>query len=115
MNKFVLSNQAQSDIDEISDYIPERSIKGAVAVGVAIQKTCAMIGGMPEIGHVVEPIGSELRQMVVSKYRDYVVFYVVTHGIPLILRVLHAKRDIPTLLYEWYGGTEEEYNRYTKK
>ena len=71
-----------------------------------------MIGGMPEVGHVVESIGSELRQMVVSKHRDYVVFYVVTHGIPLVVRVLHAKRDIPTLLHERYGGKEEEYSGY---
>mgnify|MGYP000206329269 CR=1 FL=1 len=59
MNKFVLSNQAQDDIDEIFYYIAKRNVKGAVATGIAIQKTCAMIGGMPEIRHIVEPIGSE--------------------------------------------------------
>jgi len=110
MGKFVLSNQAQADIDEISDYLAERSVKSALAVGAAIYKTCSMIGDMPDIGHTVDSIGSELRQVIVGKYRTYVVFYVVTHGVPLIVRVLHAKRDIPTLLHEWYGGDEQSYS-----
>lgn len=106
MTKFVLTKQAQADIEEISDYISEKNIKGAIAVGAAIQKTCTLISDMPEIGHVVKPIGNELRQIIVSKYPNYAVFYIVTHGTPVIVRVLHGKRNIPTLLHEWYGSKE---------
>ena len=110
MNKYVLTNQAQADIEGITDYLLERSVKSALAVGTAIHKTCRMIGDMPEVGHIVDSIGSDLRQVVVSKYSNYVVFYVLAYGSPLIVRVLHAKRDIPTLLTEWYGNDEGEDN-----
>jgi toxin ParE1/3/4 len=104
MENYVLTNKALVDIEEIVDYLAEESVKSALAVATAIHKTCRMIGDIPDIGHSVDSIGTDLQQITVRKYRNYIVFYIITHSVPLILRVIHAKRDLPTLLSEWYGS-----------
>ena len=109
MGQYTLTNEAESDIVGIVEYINERSPRGAINVAREIRRICSLVGDMPLIGHVVEGVGvGELLHLPAGKYSDYLVFYVVVENTPVIVRVIHAKRDIPTLLNTWYNLGQNE-------
>lgn len=96
MKKYILTRQAEKDIDDIADYIFERSPKASLAVYNEIQRTCMLIGDLPQLGHPVEDIGAdELFQLAAGKYKNYLVIYIIKESIPIMVRVIHAKRDNP--------------------
>lgn len=109
MARYLLTPAAQRDICEITAYIKKNSSRGALAVAREIKRICKLVGSMPYIGHLAEDIGAgELYHLPAGKYANYIIFYVLKDETPVIVRVIHAKRDIPALLSRWYA-TEEFY------
>jgi len=103
MQKYILSKKAEQDIDEIVSYISVDNKKNANKVLLAIRNSCSLIGRMPKIGRVDESIYSkELYYLTVEKFSNYLIFYILIKNKPLIVRVLHAKRNIPTIMKSWY-------------
>jgi len=103
MGLYTLTNKAEDDIEGIVDYINERSPRGAISVAREIHRICSLVGDMPLMGHAVEGImAGELLHLPAGKYSNYLIFYIVVDDAPIVVRVIHAKRDIPTLLKDWY-------------
>ncbi len=103
MKKYILSNQAERDITEIVRYIRKDNLQSAMTMSKAIRRTCILVGRMPHIGRIANDINSgDLYYLPVEKFYNYLVFYILIKKQPLIVRILHTKRDIPTVMKKWY-------------
>ncbi len=94
LSRFLISDDADRDLDEILEYlnpIPERP---ALTVLSAIEKAFFGIADYPYRGAAQSELtriaGQEIRSRLV---RDYRIFYTVGGRVPEILGVLHAARD----------------------
>ncbi len=93
---------AQCDLDGIWEYIAEHDPVAADRVLDAIAALARLLGAQPGLGTRCDHLASGLRQMPVRRY-EYVLFYSpIEEGIRLI-RVLHGRRDIPTIFQEETG------------
>lgn len=89
--KVRLSARSEIDLLEIGDYIAQDSPLRAVAFIRTLRKACDKIGRMPT-GYRERPeLGPGIRSSAVKRY---VIFFVITDGEVLIVRVLHGARDI---------------------
>ncbi len=99
MQKYSLTNEAESDIINIFDYISADNKISAKKVVRSIKSTFDMISDMPHIGRVVHNIDVSFARIVpVRKFHNYVIVYIIIDEAVLIVRVLNARRDIPTIL-----------------
>ena len=104
MARCFLSKRAEQDIEEIVSYIRKDSLQDSLKVMRAIRRTCELVGTMPQIGRKANDIGfEELYYFPVKKFGNYLLFYILMDKRPLILRVLHARRDIPMIMKKWYN------------
>ena len=107
MGRYYLTQEAQNDISEIAAFIKQDSPTSALNVVREIRRACGIVAEMPGIGHLVDDVGAnDLYRLPAGKYTNYIIFYVIEGNQPVVVRVLHAKRDIPTLLEHWYGSGE---------
>jgi plasmid stabilization system protein ParE len=103
MQKYTLSNQAEQDITEIVKYIRKDDLQSARTMSKAIRRTCVLVGRMPHIGRMANDINSgDLYYFPVEKFYNYLVFYILINKQPFIVRVLHSRRDIPSVMKKWY-------------
>jgi toxin ParE1/3/4 len=95
MLSVVRTDQAETDLAEILDYLEERSPQAAERLATAIDDRCGLLSQLPLLGRTREELGSGLRSVVVEQY---VLFYRVTAIAVEILRILHGARDIDTMM-----------------
>lgn len=102
MKPVALRPLAEHDIDEAVDYLFNENPRAALRLLDAIREACDAISRNPGIGSLrfsdVLP-AKGLRFWAVKDF-PYLVFYFERHDRIDVVRVLHAKRDIPTLLLE---------------
>ncbi len=96
MKKFVLTKRAKLDIDEIWDYLAADNIAAAERVITALQGATIRIGKNPGIGHWREELADK-RHRFFLVYSYLIVYRENTKPLQII-RVLHANRDIRSLL-----------------
>lgn len=97
---FVLSAQAEQDIDDIAAYIARDSVEVALRFYDAAWETCSRLASAPNLGklRIVEaPELQGLRSTSVDGFKPFIVFYIPAKAGIRILRVLHGARDIETL------------------
>ncbi len=93
---FVLTPRAEQDIGDIWDYIAADSINAADGVLTALEKAILRLAKTPGIGHLREDLADR-------RHRFFLVFsYLIVYRFetkPLqIIRVLHAARDVQSIL-----------------
>ncbi len=104
MARYFLSKRAEEDIEKIVSYIRKDDSRNSLKVMRAIRQTCELVGTMPQIGCRANDIGfKELYYFPVKRFNNYLLFYILMDKRPLILRVLHARRDIPMIMKKWYN------------
>jgi plasmid stabilization system protein ParE len=96
MKQFVLTPRAEQDISDIWDFIAGDNIEAADRVLEALEQGIAKLAKTPGIGHWREQL-TDKRHWFFLVY-SYLIVY--RHGArPLqIIRVLHAARDVQTIL-----------------
>jgi toxin ParE1/3/4 len=75
------------------------------------EKTFERLAGMPHMGTRYEAENSafaEVRYFPISRFKNYLVFYLRTARGVDVLRVLHGARDIQGILAEEFGVEPEE-------
>jgi toxin ParE1/3/4 len=90
--QIIISEQAEFDLDEISDYIEAQS--GEARTRAVLQKISAEITTLatnPNFGSKRDSLCPNLRSIVVFRY---IVFYEPMQNGVKILRVLHGSRDL---------------------
>jgi plasmid stabilization system protein ParE len=91
---FRLTSQAQGDLNEIADYLRERSPTAAHRVLDALHRTFKTLAENPGIGAHREDLPPGLRMFVPSKpATKYIVFYTTIESGVLITDVIHSARD----------------------
>lgn len=91
MPKYHLTSRADVDLDEIVEFIALDNIDAAVALDDRFSEIFEMLGDNPKIGRERPELDYGLRSFPVG---SYVVFYRAWSSEVLIVRVLHAARDL---------------------
>jgi toxin ParE1/3/4 len=92
-----LSAKAEADLHEIWSHLFADSGSGDVADRVtdSITELFLTLAKNPHIGRLRPDLTAEVRSFPVG---SYVVFYRIETGVVVVVRVLHGRRDIPSLL-----------------
>ena len=95
MLSVVRTDQAETDLAEILDYLEERDPQAAERLATAIDDRRSLLSQLPLMGRTREEVGPGLRSVVIEQY---VLFYRVTATAVEVLRTLHGDRDIDTIM-----------------
>lgn len=102
MKRFLLTPLAEQDLNEIWDYIGDDSLEAANRVLGTIETAIQRLTEHPGLGHLREDL-ADSRHRFYPVYSYLIVFRPGTDPLEII-RVLHAARDVQTIL----GLTSEE-------
>jgi toxin ParE1/3/4 len=96
VKSFVLTPLAQRDLDELWEYVANDNIEAATRVLDGLETSIRRLARNPGIGHVREDLADRRHRFFpVGNY--LVVYRYPTHPLQVI-RVLHASRDVQSLL-----------------
>jgi len=99
----VLRDRASRDLDDaVAHYLSEDAVDAALGLVDALQDAFALLGRHPAIGtshYAYELDIPGLRSWSLARF-PYIVFYVERESHVDVWRVLHGRRDIPTLMQE---------------
>ncbi|MCX6613312.1 MAG: type II toxin-antitoxin system RelE/ParE family toxin [Acidobacteria bacterium] len=93
---FVLTPRAEQDIGDIWDYIAEDNVDAADRVLTALEKAIRRLAKTPGIGHFREDL-ADRRHRFFLVYSYLIVYRYETKPLQII-RVLHAARDVQSIL-----------------
>jgi toxin ParE1/3/4 len=96
---FVLSDQAEADIDACAEYLAHQSIELGARFYDATWSTLESLADTPAKGRLREFAGTDLAQVrswPISGFEAMLVFYVPVDSGIRVLRVLRGARDIDT-------------------
>jgi antitoxin ParD1/3/4/toxin ParE1/3/4 len=96
MTRFVLTQRARQDIGDIWDYIAEDNIDAADRVLDALSGAMMKLAQNPGMGHWREEL-TDKRHRFLMVYSYLIVYRYETTPLQIV-RVLHAARDIQSLL-----------------
>lgn len=94
MSRLEFTLLASQDLDEIHDYIAERSPQRALHFIDRLQKRCFSLADTPGQGRRRDELAAGLRSVAEG---NYVIFYRRIEEGVMIMRVLHGARDIQSL------------------
>jgi len=97
MNPFILSPQAATDVEELTDYHAAHSRKFASKRATALRKTFRVVGRNPRCGTPVAVGRCRMRRIAVMKH---LVFFRDTPTGVEIIRVLDGRRLIDDSLFD---------------
>jgi len=88
----VLAPLARRDIKDLADYIGAQDTAAALRLLRRIEKTIQLLAQRPHVGPLaMQSYSMPMRRMSVP---PYIVFYSTTKTELIVLRVLHASRDL---------------------
>jgi toxin ParE1/3/4 len=94
MNRYRVSDQARSDLDDIWFYIAQDNPEAADKFILKIISRFPRLAAMPHLGRQREELSPRLRSFPVGRY---VIFYRPLYNGVEIVRVLNGARDLPPL------------------
>lgn len=94
MSQVQFTPEASQDLIDIADYLSQYNPATAQRVIDEVERTCRTLGNNPGLGRSREDLGPGLRSSVSGKY--VIIFRAAPNGIEVI-RVLHGRRNIPTV------------------
>ena len=101
MKRFLLSPYASRDLDEVISYLESFPVEPANRIGSSMRRMLENIGEYPLRGpaqsELTRIMGFEVRSRLVASYR---VLYRAGPAVPEIIGILHAARDVPTIMAE---------------
>ncbi|MGF1633347.1 MAG: type II toxin-antitoxin system RelE/ParE family toxin [Phycisphaerae bacterium] len=94
---YVVSPEADADMDAISDSIAERSVDVAIDFYTACREHFELIADLPGIGtarSTHDPLLRGLRSVPMKRFSSHVIFFLPREDDVLIVRILHGARDL---------------------
>jgi len=96
MKRLVLAPKARADLLDIDAYIAERNPLAAERLIERLIQAMTSLAAMPKMGRTCEDLGlPAVRRFVVEKHH---IFYVVDRQGIKVVRVIHGRRDVPTVV-----------------
>jgi toxin ParE1/3/4 len=92
---YVLSAEAEADLEEIGDYIARENPVRAVSFIDEIEATCQKLAEQPLMGRSRDELRPSLRSF---PHGAYLVFYRPLDNGVVVVRVLHGRRNLSRLL-----------------
>jgi plasmid stabilization system protein ParE len=100
-SKYRLTNRAILDLQEIADYLSDRSTSASSNVVESLYETFRTVAQNPAIGESLDHYRAGMRKsMGIRPAHSYIVVYRELRGRVAITRVLHAARDWVALVQE---------------
>ena len=96
MKGFVLTPRAKQDVGDIWDYIADDNIEAADRVINALETTMIKLAKSPGIGHSREEL-TDKRHRFFLVYSYLIIYQLETKPLQII-RILHASRDVQSIL-----------------
>jgi toxin ParE1/3/4 len=99
--RIFISPKASQDIDEHFTYISQTNLDAALGFFDAVRQTIARLASMPGLGSpylVNNQSLLGLRKWAVKGFDNYLIFYLHQEEFLEVVRILHATRDLPTIL-----------------
>jgi plasmid stabilization system protein ParE len=96
VSNYGLTPEAQSNVDEIADFIAEESVDAAIRVLEALEDAFQQLAEMPEMEHTREDLTD--RPVKFWSVFSYLVVYDPASRPMTVLAVLHGARDVAKLL-----------------
>jgi toxin ParE1/3/4 len=91
MTRYSLTSRADVDLDEIIEYIASDNVDAALSVDYRFTQIFEMLTENPKIGRDRPEIESGIRSFPEG---SYLILYRLLAGEVIIVRVLHAARDL---------------------
>ncbi|MEQ1603342.1 MAG: type II toxin-antitoxin system RelE/ParE family toxin [Pyrinomonadaceae bacterium] len=91
MLKYLTTDQADKDIDEIVDYIAGRNVVAAISLDRSFYDVFEMFADNPEAGRERRELREDLRSFPCG---SYIILYRLWAGNVMILRIVHGARDL---------------------
>lgn len=101
--RIIITPRASLDLDEQFAYIAQDNINAALRFFDSARQTFSQLARTPGIGspyNVTNPRLVDLRKWAVSGFEKHLIFYLSQDDSIVVVRILHAARDIPTILQE---------------
>ena len=96
MKRLILAPKARADLFDIDTYIAERNPLAAERLIERLIQAMKILSQMPEMGRQCDDLGlPSVRRFVVEKHH---IFYVIDGKGIKVVRVIHGRRDVPTVL-----------------
>jgi len=105
--RLALKPQADRDINNQFEYIAKDNLEAAIRFYEAAFRSFDVLLTNPNIGpsrDFEDPVLKDIRIWLVKGFEKYLIFYRATDDLVEVLRVLHAARDIDSIL----SGEESE-------
>jgi toxin ParE1/3/4 len=99
--RVVVRPRVRTDLDEQARYIAQDSLDAALRFLTAAESTFEKLGAMPEIGRrrsFRHPSLAGVRSWAIPGFEKHVIFYRVAQDRVDVLRVIHAARDLRSIL-----------------
>jgi len=99
MTKYQFTPQTVADLFDIWSFIAEDKPAAADRVEEVVFRACDLLADSPQVGRmraVLTPL--PLRFWVVQPYSNYLIVYDSEKRPLQVIRILHAARDLPTVL-----------------
>lgn len=99
--RIVITPRASFDLDELFEYIAQNNSDAALRFFDSARQTFSQLARTPGMGSIYEisnPSLQGLRRWKVKGFEKYIIFYRFSEQFLEVLRIIHAGRDIPTIL-----------------
>jgi plasmid stabilization system protein ParE len=96
LKRFVLTQEARGDLQEIWDFIAQDSAESADRVLEAFYRAFGQIAGMPGMGHRREDLTKQ--DVLFWPVHSYLVVYRAESKPILVVALLHGKRNVKKVL-----------------
>lgn len=99
--RILITPKASQDLDDLFDYIAQNNPDAALRFFEATRNTIAKLAQTPSIGSlyfVKNPRLEGLRKWSVKGFENYFIFYITSQNLITVVRIIYARRDIPTIL-----------------
>lgn len=96
MNQFILSNEADQELDDIWEYIARDDVDSADRWDARLREAFSLLARNPQIGHKRQEIGGDA--VLFWPVGKYLIIYRPRGDDIEILAVTQGARDIPTFL-----------------
>ena len=93
MPRLLQTPQSRADIAGIVRYVRNENPRAAIRVLKAIKETLDRLSEFPNMGQARDDLVPGLRSLPVSRFRNYIVYYLPLRDGIDVLRVLHGARD----------------------
>lgn len=90
-----LTDEADADLESISDYVAERKPVAAVSLIGRLRTRFRLLAAMPRMGERRPDLGSGLRSF---PHGNYVIIYRIDGNSLVVARIVHGARDIKSVL-----------------